>query len=411
MGNVPSIRNGKRAVIWIHCVSVGETQAARPLVAELKRRLPKCAIVISTTTVTGQNLARDLFNGVAAVVFYFPFDWRWAVRKTLRRINPGVVLLMETEIWPSFLRECAEQGIPVAIVNGRLSEQSSRRYRLIKGFMSRTLRLIRLALMQTEADKQRLLSLGMDPAKTFVSGSLKFDVSAPSSNNEVAADLSNRFAMHDSLLIVAASTHAPEEQIVLDTFRRLASEWSTLRLIIVPRHPERFDEVERLIEASGFPSARRTSPPSAEDQKAEVVLLDTIGELQSIYSLATVVFVGGSISNTGGHNVLEPAAVGACIVTGAHTFNFQSIVESFVDGDALIQLPPLNDANAATELANTLSDLLSKPEKRHQLGERARKIVVENRGATERTIGYLSAILPTDAKALTNTSSVPTHHQ
>lgn len=395
-GWLPPIRNEGRVVVWIHCVSVGEAQAARPLVQAIRKRFPDYSIAISTITLTGQNLAREIFKRDADTVFYFPFDWRCVVRKTLKAINPSVVLLMETELWPGFLRECEARQIPTAIVNGRLSEQSFRRYWWIRSFMSRVLSSINLAIMQTEADANRLRSLGMNTGKTFVSGNMKFDVGAMPANNSLTAEFRERFNLiEDSPLLLAASTHGPEEVIILNTLRQLISRSEFKpRLIIAPRHPERFSEVADLLQTSGLRWARRTSPADPGDRHADVVLLDSIGELQSLYSLGSIVFVGGSIAKTGGHNILEPAAVGTAVITGPHTYNFQFVVKTFVDAGAIVQLPPMSDSAAIIALGNVISELLANPDRRKELGERARRLVAQNRGATERTLDLLSSIFP-----------------
>jgi 3-deoxy-D-manno-octulosonic-acid transferase len=399
-GSLSPLAKDGRPLVWIHCVSVGETQAARPLVQGIKERFPESLIAISTITLTGQNLAREIFKDDAAKIFYFPFDWRWIVRRTLKVIKPDAVLVMETELWPSFLRECKRQQIPVALVNGRLSAQSFRRYRLLRSFMTRVLSSLNLAIMQTEADAERIRALGMDASKTFVFGSLKFDAGASPSTDSLTSVFLERFGLTEaSSLILAASTHAPEERIILDAFKQTRSKSeSAPRLMIAPRHPERFAEVAALIEASGLRWTRRTNAADPADAHAEVILLDSIGELLSAYRLAAIVFVGGSIAKTGGHNILEPAAVGACVITGAHTYNFHSIVESFVKAGAIVQLPPSSDAEVTVQLANTISELLAEPSKRLELGERARKLVNENRGATERTLRSLNAMLATPAK-------------
>jgi 3-deoxy-D-manno-octulosonic-acid transferase len=395
LGLLTPLQTNGQPVIWIHCVSVGETQAARPLVQSLKQRFPNHSIAVSTTTLTGQNVAREVFKSDVEKVFYFPFDWRWIVRRTLTAVNPAAVLIMETELWPNFLRECEARQTPVAIVNGRLSEQSFRRYRLIKGFMSRVLSSLRLAAVQTEADAQRLRALGLDAAKIFVTGSTKFDAGSAPSSDILTTEFRERFKLDSAaLLILAASTHAPEERILLDALKQVRSSSELKpRLMIAPRHPERFREVTALIQASGLRSTNRTSAPSPSDSACVVILLDSIGELPAVYSLASVVFVGGSIANTGGHNILEPAAVGAAVITGAHTHNFKQIVETFVNAEAVIQLPPLSEAEATIALANTFEQLLADPDKRSELGRRAISLVNENRGATDRTLDLLSSIL------------------
>lgn len=401
LGTLPPIRNDGRPVVWIHCVSVGETQAARPLVKGLRERFPEYLIAVSTTTLTGQNLAREVFKGDAARVFYFPFDWAWVVRRTLKAINPNSVLIMETELWPGFLRECKQQRIPVAIVNGRLSAQSFRRYRLIRPFMTQVLSSLSLAIMQTEADAERLRLLGMNENQTLVSGNLKFDAGTMQPNDPLTLELAERFKLNaDPDLILAASTHAPEEVIILNSFSQVLSKFgSRARLMIAPRHPERFAEVADLLNSSGLRWTRRTSPPAADDPAAEVVLLDSIGELNSVYALAAIVFVGGSIAKTGGHNIVEPAALGAPVITGPHTYNFQFIVETFVKAGAIIQLEPMSDSAAIFELANVLSGLLADPARRRELGGLAQSLVNQNRGATQRTLDWLDSILSNRANS------------
>ncbi len=396
-------------LIWIHCVSVGETQAARPLVLELKKQLPNYRIAISTTTLTGQNLAQEIFKNDAEKIFYFPFDWRWTVRRTLKALCPEAVLIMETELWPGFLRECERQHIPVVVLNGRLSERSFRRYRLFRGFMSRVLRGVSLAIMQTEPDAARLRLLGIATEKVKVSGSLKFDAGTLPLNDELTVALGARFNFNsDSPLILAASTHAPEERIVIEAVKQLiAHTVPTARLLIAPRHPERFGEVAALIEASGISWARRSASQQATDGTAKVVLLDTIGELQSVYPLATIVFVGGSIAKTGGHNILEPAAVGACILTGAHTYNFREIVEAFVRAEAIVQLPAMPDSDTALELEKLFAKFLTEPDKQRLIGERAKQLVNQNRGATELTMELLKDLL---ANRVAPVETAPTLH-
>ncbi|HEY0430585.1 MAG TPA: 3-deoxy-D-manno-octulosonic acid transferase [Pyrinomonadaceae bacterium] len=400
LGSVAPLPNDGRPVVWIHCVSVGEAQAARPLVAGIREQYPNHRIVVSTTTLTGQNLAREVFKHDAAKVFYFPFDWRWVVRRSLRAIKPGAVLVMETELWPGFLRECQQQNIPVAIVNGRLSEQSFRRYRLIRSFMKRVVGPLSLAIMQTEADAERLRSLGLDAAKTLVSGSLKFDAGTRSLTDSLTVEFRDRFNLREGApLILAASTHDPEEVILLNSLRQvMAKSGMKPRLMIAPRHPERFSEVADLVRASGLSWTSRTATPDTGDRRADVILLDSIGELHSVYSLAAIVFVGGSLAKTGGHNVLEPAAVGAPVIVGPHTYNFQSIVETFVEAGAIVQLKPLSDSAAIVELANVITALLADPARREELGTRALNLVVENRGATARALQSLSPIFAASGK-------------
>jgi 3-deoxy-D-manno-octulosonic-acid transferase len=395
LGKLSGIERQGRPVVWIHCVSVGESQAARPLVRGIRQRFPDHVLVISTTTLTGQNLARELFKSEAAKVFYFPFDWRWTVRRTLKAINPSAVLIMETELWPGFLRECYREHIPVAIVNGRISRQSFRRYKWISGFVSRVLQCLSAGIMQTEADAERIRSLGLPPNKVFVSGNLKFDAGTMPSSNTLAGELQKRFNITDEApLILAASTHAPEERVMLEAFQRLKTGSSQrIRLLLAPRHPERFADVASLLDNSGLNWTRRSNPSSPSDQTCDAILLDTIGELPAVYSLADVVFVGGSIANSGGHNILEPAAVGAAIVTGAHTHNFDGIVKVFAKNQAIIQLPILSGGQTDNALVNVLGELLTDKQRRRDLGQRAKHLVEQNQGATERTLDLLDFLL------------------
>ncbi|HKR22032.1 MAG TPA: 3-deoxy-D-manno-octulosonic acid transferase [Pyrinomonadaceae bacterium] len=389
LGSLPAIT--QRPVIWLHCVSVGETQAARPLVDQLKRQFPHHALVVSTITRTGQKLAHDVFGAQAEQIFYFPFDWRWTARRALRTINPDVVLIMETELWPNFLRECESREIPVALVNGRISRQSFRRYSFIKFFLKRMLRSLTVAVMQSDVDAGRLSNLGMPAEKLHTAGNLKFDAKEISLPTQQTLEIQGRFGLRDDVsLILAASTHAPEEKILIEAFKQVRQP---ARLMLAPRHPERFQEVASLIRESGLKWARRTDPALASDAEATVILLDTIGELPATYALATVVFVGGSIVDRGGHNVLEPATAGVPVVTGAHTHNFHAIVDQLNEARALIQLPPVEGTAASAELARAFNDLLASPEQRGALATRAKELIATNRGAAERTINLIAPLL------------------
>ena len=404
-GLLSPLKQSSRPVIWLHCVSVGETQAARPLVERLRSEFPHYSIVVSTITITGQNLARKVFGQSVEEVFYFPFDWTWTVRRSLRAINPAVVLLMETELWPNFLRECHRRDIPVALVNGRISNNSFRRYRLVRFFLQRVLRHLRIAVMQSENDAKRIASLGMSTEKLFVGGNLKFDTNSVLPTEETTQELQRRFDLNSSRsLVLAASTHAPEEKVVLESFQQLRREHA-VRLMIAPRHPERFQEVATLIETSGLTWIRRTDAPGAKDANADVILLDTIGELPATYSLSTIVFVGGSIIKRGGHNVLEPASVGACVVTGHNTQNFQAIVRLLLEGQAVIQLPPVDPQKAAPCLTHTLDELLKNQQERLELGKRARRIVEENKGTADRTVSLINSLFTQSDKTAVLTTS------
>jgi 3-deoxy-D-manno-octulosonic-acid transferase len=396
-GRIAPVKAGGRRVVWLHCVSVGEAQAARPLVAALRESFPDLALAVSTTTLTGQRVARDAFGKDAAAVFYFPFDWAWSVRRALRAVRPSAVLLVETELWPRFLRECRGQNIPVAVVNGRISEKSFRRYARLGRLIRTVVNDLTLAVMQTDEDAARLRQLGLAPDRIRVSGNIKFDIDTPTAEPPATAELRSRFRLDGARpLVVAASTHAPEESIVIEAFKKTRAAFSSdkrPRLLVAPRHPERFAEAAALLDSSGLSWARRTAAPAPSDADCDAVLLDTIGELRAAYPLAELVFVGGSVARTGGHNVLEPAAEAKCVVTGAHTFNFKEIVRRFRELDALVQLPEVSDDAAAGELARVMTGLLSDDTRRRELGARARAALEQNRGATTRTVEYIAPLL------------------
>jgi 3-deoxy-D-manno-octulosonic-acid transferase len=394
LGFLPAFSPDERRVVWLHCVSVGETNAARPLVEEIRKQFPARRLIISTTTKTGQELARQIFKDKAEAVFYFPFDFRFSVRRALRHFKPAAILLVETEIWFNFVREARKAGAKTMIVNGRLSERSFRRYAYIKNFIGRVLSHIDLALMQGDADAKRLTALGMPSGKVKVTGNIKFDQSFESS--ALTETFRARFAVsNDAPLIVAASTHAPEERWILEAYEKIrkAAPERTPRLLLVPRHPERFTEVAEIIGESNFKSVRRSESPSARDEAAEVILLDSIGELRAVYPLGEIVFVGGSLVRHGGQSVLEPAVAGKAIVTGFYTMNFTAAVKEFLAKNALVQLPETNESTIAGELARVLAELLRDDEKRAELSKNALEVMRRNRGATLRTIENLKRFL------------------
>jgi len=401
LGKLPALPSQDRPVIWIHCVSVGETEAARPLIRSLLEKFPSHQLVVSTTTVTGQKVARSAFAREAAAVFYFPIDWAWTVRRVLRVLRPAAVLIMETEIWPHLLRECSARSIPVALINGRLSQTSFRRYKWIASFIRRVLNDLTIALMQSEQDAARIRELGLPEKRILMTGNLKFD-SSPAANEDVTISLRARFAIDEARpLILAGSTHGPEESILIEAFKQLKSHRLPLgiRLLIAPRHPERFGEVSTLLQKSGLTWARQSDPEKTTDPGCEVILLDTVGELRAAYPLAAVAFVGGSLAPFGGHNVLEPASLGVPVITGAHTQNFAAITRALLDENAIVQLPNLEAAPAANELATVLGQLLSEEARRREIGQRAQAVCNQNRGATERTIRVIESLLAAPATA------------
>lgn len=394
MGYLPEFTQNENPVLWIHCVSVGETNAAKPLVEELKKQFPNHRIIVSTTTKTGQELAQNIFRNTAETVFYFPFDWKFTVNRALKHFKPKAVLIMETELWFNFIREANKKGAFIALVNGRLSEKSVKNYSFVKSFIERVLRRLDLALMQTQADAKRILQLGIRPSKVKVTGNIKFDQKPEIS--ELTEIFRERFAINeDAPLIVAASTHAPEEKWILDAFKQIfkKSPEKLPRLMLVPRHPERFEEVANLIKETGFSFIRRSQAESEFDKTAEIILLDSIGELRAVYPLAEIVFVGGSLIPHGGQSVLEPALNGKAIVTGFYTMNFTAVVKEFIEKNALIRLSMLGENKISEKLAEEFSKLLKDNDVRRKLGKNAFEVMNKNRGATEKTLEYLKHFL------------------
>lgn len=405
LGNYPEFRHDGRKVIWLHCVSVGEANAARPLVDRLLGEFPGHRVLISTTTRTGQELAKKIFAGKADAVFYFPFDWKFSVRRALNHFKPSAVLLMETEIWPRFIHEAKLAGAKVAIVNGRLSERSLGRYQKVRGFLKRVLSNIDVALMQGGDDANRLISLGLAAAKAKVTGNMKFDVADDPRDAEIAAELNARFRFDDGRpVIAAASTHDPEERWLLDAFCSILAGEAKIkrRLVIAPRHPERFGDVARLLrefrdddacEYKRYRIAHRSEAPSEADAEADIILLDSIGELRALYRLTTIAFIGGSLIPHGGQSVLEPAAAGNAIITGPHTFNFADVMRVFLENNAVVQLPEQTNDAIPDDLFMHISDLLEEPEELAELARNARAVIEANRGATAKTVEQLGHFL------------------
>ena len=375
--------------IWVHAVSVGEVLAARPLIAELRRRYPRLRLFLSTTTLAGQQLARQGVTDVDGVL-YFPFDWAFSVRRTLDHVKPRLFVMIETEIWPNLLRECRRRGIPTVLVNGRISYRSFPRYRLIRPLFRHVLADVDRFCVQGGEAARRLEELGADPARITVTGSLKFDaldvLPTPGRGRERVLRFFRMSANRP--VLVAGSTLKGEEAAIVRAFNRLRTGGSNPLLVLAARHPERFAEVERLCRSEGLSTVRRTDLPIDAEPRADAVVLDTIGELAEVYQIATVVFVGGSLVRAGGHNILEPAVFGKPIVFGPHMENFAEIAETFLANDAASQV------RSDRELETTIVSLMEDPVRRARLGAAARALVDANRGARDRTLAVLAGIVP-----------------
>ncbi|MBI4748056.1 MAG: 3-deoxy-D-manno-octulosonic acid transferase [Acidobacteria bacterium] len=385
-------------VIWIHAVSVGEVLAARPLAMALRARFPQARIVISTTTETGQHRAREQLAMLDGH-FYFPLDLPGVVARALDHIQPSLVLILETEIWPNFLRACAGRSIPVVLVNGRLSDRSFGRYHRVRRWLQPVLALFARMLMQSDGDAERILALGADTDCVRMIGNLKYepaDAGECARRDRVAKELDAQFGLSSSPspLLVAGSTVEGEEPMLVKAFEQLRSQpgLESLRMLVVPRHPERFEPVARILIQAGYPVGRR-SRPSDSDRLAPVMMLDSIGELAAVYRFATVVFVGGSLVPRGGHNILEPAADGRAVVTGPFTENFRDIMATFVAAQAVKQLSPDTPDGLIQQFVAVCEELLVNAESRQSIGTRARLTYEAQSGATARAIEEIKALL------------------
>lgn len=397
LGRVPKhIRNAgnDRSIIWLHAVSVGEVLAVSRLVQELRSAFPQNQIFISTTTRTGQALARERFG--TDRVFYCPLDLPWAVRAYLKAIQPQMLILAETEFWPNLLNGCFRRKIPVAVVNARISDRSWPRYQILRRLWRPILGRLTRVLAQSPLDAERLISLGCNPDCVTVAGNLKFDVRA--AQQEEATRLL-KLLIPDLRLLVAGSTLEGEETALVEAWPRLLQDDPQLAMVLAPRHPERFASVAALLGTSGVCWIKRSDwkakPESALTplKPGEIVLLDTIGELASIYSLAAAAFVGGSLVEAGGHNPLEPAQFGVPIVMGPHYANFRAITEDLRAYDAI-------RITSKADLAAALINLLRKPAAATAMGERGRHVFDQQAGATKRTVEALESLLNRKSEAI-----------
>ncbi|HEV7676103.1 MAG TPA: 3-deoxy-D-manno-octulosonic acid transferase [Candidatus Angelobacter sp.] len=384
LGFVPArLSDAKAGSIWVHAVSVGEVLAVSHLIDELQRQHPERQIFVSTTTATGQNLARQRFGENR--VFFMPLDFGFAVRRYLNALRPQLIVIAETEFWPNLLHLAGKRQTSLAIVNARISDRSFPRYLRFKWFFGRVLSEVDLFLAQTAEDAQRLREIGVPTERVRVSGNLKFDIrpnTQPSLVNGLHAAIRK-----DSPVIVCGSTAEGEEEPLLAAFQEVRQQFPGAVMVLAPRHPERFEKVAALISAKGLAVQRRSlwTPPHPINNGG-IFLLDSVGELAAIYERADIAFVGGSLVPTGGHNVLEPAQYGAAIVVGPHTFNFREIVSIFEQGGAVSVV-------SAETVGQQFLSLLSHSEERQQMGRRAKDLFAKHAGATRRTLDALAPLL------------------
>ena len=361
---------------WVHAVSVGEAAAAVPLVEAIARRWPGLGIVVSTVTPTGARIVADRLRTIATHR-YFPVDLPGAVGRALDAVRPRFFVAMETELWPNFLRAASARGVPVMIANGRISDRSFRGYRRVRTLTVRMLASVRLFGMQSEEDARRIIALGAPPERVVVTGNIKNDLLPPDGAGEPLWQRLLGLSESD-LVWVAGSTHRGEEAIVLEAYQTLKPRFPALALVLAPRHPERVPEVERLVRERGLTPVRRSELPKARERDA-VIVLDTVGELVQLYRLATVVFVGGSLVPTGGHNMLEPALLRKPVLFGPHTSNFRASADLLIEahGAVLVEDGP--------RLEGEVAALLEDAPRRTSMGEAAFQAVASRRGAVKQT--------------------------
>ncbi|SDS88076.1 lipid IV(A) 3-deoxy-D-manno-octulosonic acid transferase [Pseudomonas oryzae] len=380
---LPPLRTGG---IWVHAVSVGESIAAAPMIRALLERHPELPITVTCMTPTGSERIRALF-GERVQHCYLPYDLPWAAARFLDRVRPRLAVIMETELWPNHIHQCARRGIPTVLANARLSAKSARGYARFAGLTRPMLVEMSWIAVQTAAEAERFRQLGARPECVSVTGSIKFDLSIDPELKPRAQALRASWGASARPVWIAASTHAGEDEIVLEAHRQLLAEKSDGLLILVPRHPERFDSVHVLCQRAGFRTVRRSSsqPVTADDQ---VLLGDTMGELLFLYALADVAFVGGSLVPNGGHNLLEPAALGLPVLSGPHLFNFLEIAGQLRAKGALLELEDDH------ELALQLRQLIGSPQERQRRGSAALAVLQANQGALGRLLDGVANLLP-----------------
>lgn len=392
LGSLPE-RTGQSPCLWFHAVSVGEVLQLPPLIQAMEAKIPGVDIVITTTTHTGFAVARERFP--EHEVCYFPLDFSWAAQRALRRIRPTAIFLVEMELWPNFVLAAEKLKIPVSIINGRLSEKSFRGYWRIRKLVGPLLNRLQLIATQTEAYANRFQKLKGNAKQVHVTGSIKFDGIEVERENPLTAELRKTFQIEKSqTVLVVGSTQSPEERIALDVYLEARRRFPDLRLILVPRHQERFEDVAEIVKSYGLPLIRRSDQlqddlgavlPFTDAEKPAVCLLDTLGELKACWGLANFAFVGGSLTKRGGQNMIEPAGYGAALMFGPNTWNFKDVV------DALIQHEAATVVQDQAGLLDTLTDWLQDPNSAKKQGERAQEFVMKQRGATLRTVDLITS--------------------
>ncbi|MHC4842305.1 MAG: 3-deoxy-D-manno-octulosonic acid transferase [Planctomycetota bacterium] len=381
----------EKKCIWIHAVSVGEVNATKTIIEKLEEQFGDHEIVISTTTDTGYTRANAIY-GNQFYVFYFPLDFSWIMRKAFTRLQPSICLLIELEVWPNLIDIAKKLNIPVVVVNGRISERSFGRYKKVRPFVKRIFEKTTLILSQTEEYAKRFREIGMPAEKIIVTGSLKYETAQITDNVKGAYELAVQLGIDDERLWVAGGTGNDEEKIIIEVFKQLKEneKFSGLRLVVVPRKPERFEEVAQLIDQEELSLVRYSSFKNTDTkctEKTDVILGDTMGDLRKFYSLATIIFVGRSLVPMGGSDMMEAAALGKCTMFGPHAFNFRQTVDALLEGEGALLVEDKE------ELFKTMSKCLTKIEFSHRIAENGQEVIRKNQGATEKTINAIANLL------------------
>ena len=377
-----------RKVLWVHAVSVGETRAAVPLLKRLKSLYPEHLLVLSNVTETGHQIARDLRE--VDLCLFFPFDLSWVVQRVLRQVRPDAVIIVETEIWPNFIHGASRAGIPVILVNGRISDRSFPRYRLARKLIAPILDQIDAFCMQTELDAQRIVAMGAGPERVSVTGNLKFDMQVHPVDSAERERLRGAFRLPEGAVIwVAGSTHAGEEEIVTGVYRDLVAAGESLFLILVPRHPERCRPVREMLAGQGFDVGLRSALEERQSpfSPGEILLVDTLGEMLTFYALADLVFVGGSLVPVGGHNVLEASIMEKPVLFGSYMHNFKEISSLLLNEGAGLMV------NDRLELLGAMRQLLGDAAWRTTMGRAGAGLLERNAGATDKTIAVIDRLV------------------
>ena len=378
-------RESSSKCIWLHGASVGEINASEILIKRLRELYISYELVISTTTPSAQKLVKKKYPDIKS--FFFPIDLSAIIRRVLNCIRPDIIILVEQELWLNLIRIADSRNIPVILLNGRMTKHSTRRYRLIKPLIKQIWNKVSYFCVQNEEYRKRFRHLGIHPDKLKITGNMKYDLLNTAPLQTQDNSYRKIFGLNDSdLVIIAGSTHPPEEEIMLDIYSELRNRFTNLRLIIAPRHPFRFDDVNKIIKTKGFEVLRRSNPQAAINKSA-IILLDTLGELNNVYQIADIVFVGGSLVQRGGQSILEPAAAGKAMVFGPDMSNFQDIADRLVKEGAAISVADKSG------LHQTFLSLLEEPARRNQIGAKAKDIISRYQGATAQNMEFIRKLV------------------